>query len=84
MPDGDMIRSGIGAMAGSPTWHLNRYDHGPSWDQMFCQSNLGVVTKLGMCLMPEPESSLLLTVEGTEEADIGWLVIPSPRCAFAG
>lgn len=41
---------------------------------MFCQSNLGVVTKMGMWLMPEPESSLLLTVEDTEEDDIGWLV----------
>jgi 4-cresol dehydrogenase (hydroxylating) len=29
---------------------------------------------MGMWLMPEPESSLLLTVEGTEEGDIGWLV----------
>jgi 4-cresol dehydrogenase (hydroxylating) len=74
MPDGDMIRTGMGAMAGNPTWHLNRYGFGPSWDQMFCQSNLGVVTKMGMWLMPEPESSLLLTVEGTEEEDIGWLV----------
>ncbi len=74
MPDGDMIRTGMGAMAGNPAWHLNRYGFGPSWDQMFCQSNLGVVTKMGMWLMPEPESSLLLTVEGTEEEDIGWLV----------
>jgi 4-cresol dehydrogenase (hydroxylating) len=74
MPDGDMIRTGMGAMAGNHTWHLNRYGYGPSWDQMFCQSNLGVVTKMGMWLMPAPESSLSLSVERTEEADIGWLV----------
>jgi 4-cresol dehydrogenase (hydroxylating) len=71
MPDGDMIRTGMGAMAGNHTWHLNRYGFGPSWDQMFCQSNLGVVTKMGMWLMPEPESSLSLSVERTEEEDIG-------------
>jgi len=74
LPDGEMIRTGMGAMAGNPTWHLNRYGFGPSWDQMFCQSNLGVVTKVGMWLMPEPESSLSLSVERTDEEDIGWLV----------
>lgn len=74
LPDGGLVRTGMGAMAGNPTWHLNRYGFGPAWDQMFCQSNLGVVTKAGMWLMPAPESSLSLSVEETEEADIGWLV----------
>jgi 4-cresol dehydrogenase (hydroxylating) flavoprotein subunit len=56
LPDGDLVRTGMGAMAGSKTWNLYRNGFGPGWDTMFCQSNLGVVTKLGLWLMPEPES----------------------------
>ena len=44
------------ARAKAPTWQLYRYGFGPAWDQLFVQSNFGIVTKVGMWLMPEPES----------------------------
>lgn len=74
LPDGDLIRTGMGAMAGSPCWNLFRYSYGPSWDHLFKQSGLGIVTKGGVWLMPEPETVLELSLEVPNEADIGWVV----------
>lgn len=74
LPNGELIRTGMGAMAGSPCWNLFRYSYGPSWDQMFMQSNFGVVTKAGIWLYPEPEEVLTCTMELPNETDIGWVV----------
>ena len=74
LPDGDLVRTGMGAVAGSSTWQLYRYGFGPAWDQMFAQSNFGVVTKAGIWLMPEPESVLGMDVEFDRPEDIGPLI----------
>jgi 4-cresol dehydrogenase (hydroxylating) len=74
LPDGDLVRTGMGAATGSPTWGLYRYGFGPSWDQMFAQSNFGVVTKANLWLMPEPESVLGLDVEFDRPEDLGPLI----------
>jgi 4-cresol dehydrogenase (hydroxylating) len=74
LPDGDVVRTGMGAMTGAPTWQLYRYGFGPAWDQLFVQSNFGVVTKAGMWLMREPESVLGLDVELDHPDDLGPLV----------
>ena len=44
LPNGDLVRTGNGAMSNSHSWQLFKYGYGPSWDQLFCQSNFGVVT----------------------------------------
>ena len=74
LPQGDLVRTGMGAMTGNHAWHLFPFGFGPTWDLMFSQSNLGIVTKLGMWLMPSPESSLALTMNIPKEDDIGWVV----------
>lgn len=74
LADGDLIRTGMGALSGSPTWQLYRYGFGPAWDQLFCQSNFGIVTKMGLWLMPEPESVLGLDVELDKPEDLGPLI----------
>jgi 4-cresol dehydrogenase (hydroxylating) len=74
LPDGDLVRTGMGALQGSKSWQLYRYGYGPSWDQLFCQSNLGIVTKLGLWLMPEPESVMGLDLEFDKPEDLGPLV----------
>ena len=74
LPDGDLVRTGMGAMAGSANWQLYKPGFGPSWDTMFCQSNFGIVTKLGLWLMPEPESVLGFDIEFDKPEDIGWAV----------
>ncbi len=74
LPDGDLVRTGMGAIGEGATWQLYKPGFGPSWDTMFCQSNFGIVTKLGLWLMPEPESVLGLNVDVDNPEDIAWLV----------
>jgi 4-cresol dehydrogenase (hydroxylating) len=74
LPDGDLVRTGMGALTGSRSWQLYRYGYGPCWDQLFCQSNLGIVTKLGLWLMPEPESVMGLDLELDKPEDLGPLI----------
>lgn len=74
LPDGALIRTGMGAMDASPCWNLFPYSYGPSWDRLFMQSSFGVVTRAGVWLTPEPEEVLSLSMELPNEADIGWVV----------
>lgn len=74
LPGGELVRTGMGAKANSPCWNLFPYSYGPSWDRMFMQSSLGVVTKAGVWLYPEPEEVLSLDLEVPNESDIGWVV----------
>ncbi|MCJ2181808.1 FAD-binding oxidoreductase [Novosphingobium sp. 1949] len=74
LADGSVVRTGMGALAGSPTWQLYRYGFGPAWDQMFVQSNFGIVTKMGLWLMPEPESLMGMDLEFDSPEDLGPLI----------
>jgi (+)-pinoresinol hydroxylase len=55
LANGDIMRTGMGALPGAKTWQQYRYGFGPYVDGMFSQSNFGVVTKMGFWLLPEPE-----------------------------
>lgn len=70
LPDGTMLRTGAGALEGNPTWHVTKNSYGPGWDQIFCQSNFGIVTRLGLWLMPAPEATMTLTLQLPEADDI--------------
>ena len=55
LPDGDLVRTGMGAMSHGAAWHLYAPGFGPAVDGLFRQSNLGIVTRGGVWLMPTPE-----------------------------
>jgi 4-cresol dehydrogenase (hydroxylating) len=55
LANGDVLRTGMGAMTGTKTWQTYKRGFGPSADGLFMQSNFGIVTKMGVWLMPEPE-----------------------------
>jgi len=74
MPNGELMRTGMGAMDANHAAHLFPFSYGPTWDQMFTQSNLGIVTSMGMWMMPTPESSLELKWDIPEEDDIAWVI----------
>lgn len=74
MPDGGLMRTGMGAMSGNHSAHLFPFNYGPTWDQMFTQSNLGIVTSMGLWMMPTPETSLQLSLAIPKEEDIGWVI----------
>lgn len=56
LPDGQMLRTGFGAMPACHGAPVYRYGLGPVVDGLFSQSTLGVVTALTLWLMPRPES----------------------------
>ena len=62
LPDGEILRTGMGALPGSQTWQQYKTGFGPWVDGLFSQSNFGVVTKMGFWLMPEPDAYLTGTV----------------------
>jgi 4-cresol dehydrogenase (hydroxylating) len=68
--DGEIVRTGMGALPESRTWQQYKYGYGPYIDGMFSQSNFGVVTKMGIWLMPEPEAYLDGTAEVFGHDDI--------------
>lgn len=74
LPDGSLVRTGSGAMANSRTSSLFKFGYGPALDQLFVQSNLGIVTKAGYWLMPEPEAMAVMTLALPNADDLGWLV----------
>ena len=67
---GELVRTGMGALPGSKTWQHFKYGYGPYVDGIFSQSNFGVVTKMGVWLMPEPEAYIDGTVEVFGHDDI--------------
>ena len=73
LADGELMRTGMGAMAGNKAWHLYKRGLGPVLDPLFIQSNFGIVTRMGYWLMPEPETftPLLLAVPRDDELGPG-------------
>jgi len=62
LPNGELLRTGMGAMPGAKTWQQYKTGFGPWIDGIFSQSNFGVVTKMGFWLMPQPDAYLSGTV----------------------
>jgi 4-cresol dehydrogenase (hydroxylating) len=55
LANGEVLRTGMGAMPGNRSWHVYKRGLGPTPDQLFMQSSYGIVTKMGIWLMPQPE-----------------------------
>jgi len=70
LANGDLVRTGMGALPGAKTWQQSRYGFGPDVDGIFSQGNSGVVTKMGFWLMAEPEAYLSGTVMVSRHADL--------------
>jgi len=62
LPNGELLRTGMGALPGAKTWQQYKSGFGPWIDGLFSQTSLGVVTKMGFWLMPQPEAYLSGTV----------------------
>ena len=70
LPNGELIRTGMGAAPNAKTWQDYRYGAGPYVDGMFSQSNFGVVTKMGFWLNPLPDAYLMGTVTVPKHQDM--------------
>ena len=70
LPNGELLRTGMGAMEGNKAWHVYKRGLGPTPDQLFMQSNFGIVTKMGVWLMPYPEVYMPLWLRLRHDDDL--------------
>ncbi len=70
LANGELVRTGMGAIEIGRAWQLYQSGFGPSYDTMFMQSNFGIVTKLGLWLMPRPDAVMVAHVKLPREADL--------------
>jgi 4-cresol dehydrogenase (hydroxylating) len=64
LANGELMRTGMGALPDSKAWHVYKRGLGPVLDPLFVQSNYGIVTRMGYWLMRRPQAyaPLFLTV----------------------
>ena len=55
LASGELLKTGFGHYRNARTAHLFPYGVGPFLDGLFTQSNMGIVTRLGIWLMPQVE-----------------------------
>ena len=84
LPNGELMRTGMGGLPGAESWGEFRYGYGPHVDGLFSQGNFGVVTKMGFHLFPEPEAYLKGTVTVPARRDIIDLVAIVNQLEHAG
>src|SRR5918994_4560165 len=84
LADGDVLRTGMGGLPGARSWHVYKRGLGPTVDQLFMQSNFGIVTKMGYWLMPEPEIYMPLWLRAPNDDDLGPLVDTLRRLMLDG
>lgn len=70
LANGEVVRTGMGALPNSKSWQHSRWGYGPWVDGLFRQSNFGVVTKMGFWLMPRPEAMMSSLATSEREEDI--------------
>ncbi|HTV51000.1 MAG TPA: FAD-binding oxidoreductase [Steroidobacteraceae bacterium] len=70
LADGRVLRTGMGSIANGAAWQVYRYGYGPYLDGIFTQSNFGIVTKLGLWLMPAPPAHRTILVQYWEDHDL--------------
>lgn len=84
LANGDVVRTGQFAMSSSPSAHLTHLSFGPSIDGLFLQSNLGIVTKLGIHMTPQPQAYMPCTFDMPDFDDIETSKSPLKFHPFTG
>lgn len=81
LADGRLIRTGMGAKsalagdgAAQSTWHVYKGGFGPSLDGLLHQSSLGIVTRMGVWLQPQPHTVVTCMVKARRTTDLGALI----------
>ena len=74
--NGEVIRTGDGGLDTESlvNWHVSKFTFGPALDGLFAQSNFGIVTRVGVWLMPRPPVSLSFHFMFPDDEDIGDII----------
>lgn len=74
LADGRVLNTGFGHYANAKAAHVYRYGVGPFLDGLFAQSNFGIVTRIGLWLMPAPEAFCSFYFSVSDESDLGEVI----------
>lgn len=74
LPNGELLRTGMGAMGNGNSGPLVNAGFGPLVEGLFSQSNYGVVTKMSRYLYPEPETYMSCEINCRFDAGLEELV----------
>lgn len=74
LPDGKILKTGMGSTNNPSAWQAFKWGYGPYLDGIFTQSNFGVVTKMGLWLMPAPPSYKPFVVRHRQMQDVSKIV----------
>jgi 4-cresol dehydrogenase (hydroxylating) flavoprotein subunit len=74
LANGDVLRTGMGGVEKSNSWQVFKWGYGPYLDGLFTQSNFGIVTKLGLWLMPAPPAYKPFSIRYDRDDDIAEIV----------
>jgi len=84
LPDGSVIETGFGPYRNSQAQHVFKWGVGPSLDGLFSQSNIGIVTRVTIWLMPKPEKFVMFIATLKTKDGIGPLFEAIRRLRLAG
>src|SRR5579884_2696692 len=74
LPSGELLETGFGGLPGANATEVYRWGAGPSLDGLFSQSNFGIVTRMTIWLMPEPEYFQAYFFQSAEEDSLATFV----------
>ena len=74
LADGEILKTGMGSTKNPSAWQAFKWGYGPYLDGIFTQSNFGVVTKMGLWLMPAPPVYKPLVVRHKKVEDVARIV----------
>lgn len=74
LANGEVVRTGMGGIENSSSWQVFKWGYGPYIDGLFTQSNYGIVTKMGLWLMPEPPAYRPFIIQYQDPEDIEEIV----------
>lgn len=84
LADGSTLKTGFGHFQNSKNQYLHKWGIGPTLDGIFSQSNLGIVTKIGVWLAPKPEYHGIISLNLKDDASFGEAIETTRRLKLEG
>jgi 4-cresol dehydrogenase (hydroxylating) flavoprotein subunit len=84
LASGEILHTGFGHYAGARSTYVYKWGVGPYLDGLFTQSSFGIVTKIGVWLMPAPEHFEACYLTCHSEEQLGPLIDGLRRLLFNG
>lgn len=72
--DGRLLKTGLGHYQNARANRAYRHGVGPNLEGLFTQSNFGIVTQMGIYLMPKPEAFSAFFIAAPRESDLPELI----------